>query len=124
MCHVGGHMPGGGHLRLGENQAKSSRGASGTPRLRTEELQARPGSEQNIHGAIFQGTVHIPDLFVYMTSNPVNNPGPPTSAGREPSPWVVGASIWACRALASVLLSSVAPLLYFSDSLCLCIFLS
>ena len=46
MCAMWGHTPGGRHLRLGENRAKSSRGASGTPRLRTGELQARPGSEQ------------------------------------------------------------------------------
>lgn len=89
-----------------------------------ELQQACPGSEQNIHGAIFQRTLHVLDLFVYMTSDPVNNLVPPTSAGREPSLWVGGASTWAGRALSSVLFSSVAPLLYFSDSLCLYIFLS
>ena len=114
MRACGGHTPGGGGPRLRENQAESSR----------ELQQACPGSEQNIHGAIFQRTLLVLDLFVYMTSDPVNNLVPPTSAGREPSLWVGGASTWAGRALSSVLLSSVAPLLYFSDSLCLYIFLS
>ena len=88
MCAMWGHTPGGRHLRLGENRAKSSRGASGMPRLRTEELQARPGSEQNIHGAVFQRTLHVPDLFVYMTSNPVNNRG--AANKRQPGTFSVG----------------------------------
>lgn len=75
----GGHTPGGGGLLLGENWAESSRGASaGTPRLRREHPRG-----------YFQRTLHVPDLFVYMTSNPVNNLGLPTSTSREPSPWVV-----------------------------------
>ena len=113
MCHVGGASQG-----VGVFASKTEWSPPG------ELQQARPGSEQNTHGAIFQRTLHVPDLFVYMTSNPVNNLGLPTSASREPSPWVVGASTWAGRARSSVLLSSVAPLLYVSDILCLCIFLS
>ena len=56
------------------------------------ELQARPGSEQNIHGAVFQRTLHVPDLFVYMTSNPVNNRG--ATNKRQPGAFSVG-----CRCL-------------------------
>ena len=56
------------------------------------ELQARPGSEQNIHGAVFQRTLHVPDLFVYMTSNPVNNRG--AANKRQPGTFSVG-----CRCL-------------------------
>lgn len=111
--HVGGTHQGVGVL------------ASGRTKLSPpgELQQACPGSEQNIHGAVFQRTLHVLDLFVCMTSDPVDNLVPPTRAGQEPSLWVGGASTWAGRAL-SVLLSSVAPLLYFSDILCLCIFLS
>lgn len=84
MCHVGGASQG-----VGVFASKTERSPPG------ELQQARPGSEQDTHGAIFQRTLHVPDLFVYMTSNPVNNLGLPTSASREPSPCVVAASTWA-----------------------------
>lgn len=74
MCLVGGTHQGVGVLASGRTK----------PSPPGELQQACPGSEQNIHGAIFQRTLHVLDLFVYTTSDPPNNLVPPTSP-REPS---------------------------------------